>query len=130
MGHGGARAGAGKPKGSVAPSTLAKEMARQRLRERVIAELDPMLDAQIANAKGIKYLVAREKKSGKFRRLSEAQAVLEVGGESELEIIEVWEKDPSIQAFTDLMNRTIDKPVEQVTADMTANVTYRWKDSE
>ena len=30
------------------------------------------------------------------------------------EIIEVWEKDPSVQAFTDLMNRTLDKPAEQV----------------
>ncbi len=30
------------------------------------------------------------------------------------EIIEVWEKDPSIHAFTDLMNRALDKPKEQV----------------
>ena len=29
------------------------------------------------------------------------------------EIIEVWEKDPSIHAFTDLMNRTLDRPKEQ-----------------
>jgi len=29
------------------------------------------------------------------------------------EIIEVWEKDPKVQAFTDLMNRCIDKPKEQ-----------------
>ncbi len=30
------------------------------------------------------------------------------------EIVEVWEKDPSIHAFTDLMNRALDKPKEQV----------------
>ena len=29
------------------------------------------------------------------------------------EIIEVWEKNPSIHAFTDLMNRTLDDPKEQ-----------------
>jgi hypothetical protein len=29
------------------------------------------------------------------------------------EIIEVWEKDPNVQAFMDLMNRCIDKPKEQ-----------------
>jgi len=33
-------------------------------------------------------------------------------GDSE-EIIEVWEKDPSVQAFTDLLNRALDKPAEQ-----------------
>jgi hypothetical protein len=30
------------------------------------------------------------------------------------EIIEVWEKDPSVQAYTDLLNRALDKPAEQV----------------
>jgi hypothetical protein len=29
------------------------------------------------------------------------------------EIIEVWEKEPSTPAFTDLMNRALDKPKEQ-----------------
>jgi|SRR6516164_9756486 hypothetical protein len=29
------------------------------------------------------------------------------------ETLEVWEKDPSVHAFADLMNRTIDKPAEQ-----------------
>ncbi len=28
--------------------------------------------------------------------------------------MEVWEKDPSIHAFSDLMNRALDKPKEQV----------------
>ena len=30
------------------------------------------------------------------------------------EVVEVWEKDPSTQAFTDLLNRALDKPREQV----------------
>jgi hypothetical protein len=30
------------------------------------------------------------------------------------EIIEVWEKDPNVMAFTDLLNRAIGKPVESV----------------
>ncbi len=37
-------------------------------------------------------------------------------------IIEVWEKEPSIQAFTDLMNRAIDKPAETVQATVTVGV--------
>jgi hypothetical protein len=30
------------------------------------------------------------------------------------EIIEIWEKEPSVAAFTDLLNRALDKPQEQV----------------
>lgn len=108
---------------------IQKEVARERLRELVMAQMDGLVEAQIANAKGIKYLVAREKKSGKFRRLSEAQALLETGGEAanDLEIIEVWEKDPSVQAFTDLMNRTIDKPIEQVDSTVKGTLVVKWE---
>jgi hypothetical protein len=58
--------------------------------------------------------------------------LLQVGGEeaNDLEIIEVWEKDPSVQAFTDLMNRTIDKPVEQVQADVSGALVIRWQENE
>ena len=56
-------------------------------------------------------MVVREKKGGKFIRVTEAMARAKLGkGE---EIIEVWEKDPSIHAFTNLMNRALDKPKEQ-----------------
>lgn len=68
-----------------------------------------MLEAQISHAKGLKYLVTRDKKTGKFIRVGPAMAGM-VGEET----IEVWEKDPSVQAFSDLMNRALDKPAEQV----------------
>jgi hypothetical protein len=53
----------------------------------------------------------REKSSGKFLRVSAGRAEKL---NPEEEIIEIWEKDPSVQAFTDLLNRALDKPVEQV----------------
>lgn len=109
--HGGARRGAGKPKGKKWQKTLDKEAARDLVRRRVTAAMGPMLEAQISNATGIKYLVVRQKSSGKFLRVTEAMARAREGADEE--IIEVWEKDPSIQAFTDLMNRAIDKPKEQ-----------------
>ncbi len=97
---------------SKAAKTLVKEEARRLLREKVTARLGPLVDAQIENALGIKYLVVREKKGGKFLRVTESMAQAKLGkGE---EIVEVWEKDPSIHAFTDLMNRALDKPKEQV----------------
>lgn len=109
-GHGGKRKGAGKPKGVRWPSVVTKEKGREALRQLVLAQLQPMAEAQIANAKGIKYLVVREKKTGKFLRVGELRA----GNlKPDEELVEVWEKDPSVQAFTDLLNRALDKPKEQ-----------------
>jgi hypothetical protein len=115
------------PKGHKTRKTVEKEVLRERLRAKVGAALDPMTDAQISNACGIKYLVAREKATGKFRKLSEAEATLAIGNESETEVIEVWEERPNVQAFTDLLNRTIDKPIEQVNVDAHVEGVYRWK---
>ncbi len=86
-----------------------KELARQALRQMVIDELGPMTQAQIANAKGIKYLVTRDK-TGKFVRVTAAMAGAFKGDE----IVEVWEKDPATPAYTDLLNRALDKPAEQM----------------
>jgi len=77
----------------------------------VTAALGPLLDAQLANAIGLKYLVTRQKKTGKFMRVTEAMARLKRGKDDEL--IEVWEKDPSVHAFTELLNRALDKPKDQ-----------------
>lgn len=106
MPAGGKRRGAGRPKGQ---QTLDKEAARAFVRARVITALGPLIDAQLANAKGLAYLVTRDKKTGKFIRVGPAMA-----GLAGAETIEVWEKDPSVAAFTDLMNRAIDKPAEQI----------------
>lgn len=88
--------------------------------------METLVAAQIAHAAGLKYLVTRDKKTGKFVRVTEAMAKAKLG-ENE-EIIEVWEKDPSVQAFTDLMNRAIDKPAEQVQeVQHTGNLTLKWQ---
>lgn len=88
-----------------------------------------MLAAQIANAQGLKYLVTRDKKSGKFIRVTEAMARAKSGDHEE--IIEVWEKDPSVQAFTDLLNRALDKPAEQLKVtgadDGPIEHVFRWR---
>lgn len=116
MPRGGKQPGAGRPKGSKNKSTIDKEEAREFLRSMVKAQLGPLVQAQLANAQGLKYLVVRDKKTGKFERVSEAMARVAQEGDGK-ELIEVWEKDPSIAAFTDLLNRTLDmpaKPAEEV----------------
>ena len=70
---------------------------RAYLRARVAAELGPLVDAQIAQAKGLKYLVTRDKETGKFIRVGPALARAK-----REETIEVWEKDPSTAAWDSL----------------------------
>lgn len=102
------------PPGYKTKKTLAKEEAREIVRGLVIDAMRPMIEAQIAHAQGLKYLVARHKTTGKFAKLTEElTAAISAGTNPDYESIEVWSKDPSVQAFSDLMNRAIDKPKEQ-----------------
>jgi hypothetical protein len=109
--HGGKRPGQRPPTGQTWkwPKTMAKDAARELVRQAITAHLEPLIAAQVANAKGLQYLVYRDKKTGKFERVKSLEDV-----NQDDERIEVWEKDPSVQAFTDLLNRAIDKPKEQV----------------
>ena len=110
----------GLRKGTKHKATLDKEAAREMLRELVKESLRPMTEAQISNATGLKFLVLRERKSGKFiKRITDTEG--EISLDPEKEIVEVWAKDPSVQAFTDLLNRTLDKPTEMIEA--TVNIT-------
>lgn len=97
----------GRPKGKYDPSkALEKQAIRDIVRAMVSAHLVPMTEAQIAHANGLKYLVSRDK-AGKFTRIGPEGVTGDAG-----EVIEVWEKDPSSQAYADLMNRAADKPIE------------------
>jgi len=125
MARGGKRKGAGRPKGvhTKHKSTITKEAAREALRQLVLAELKPLVEAHIKHARGISYLVYREKKGGKFTKVTATNAaelfkLTDKKGEEGGVIIEVWEKEPSAQSFTDLMNRAIDKPAETMTAEV------------
>jgi hypothetical protein len=113
--HGGARKGAGAPKGTKWASTIAKEEARELVRKIITEQLAPIVGAHVTNALGIKYLVTRNAKTGKFERVSKErmEQLLESGSE-ELELVEVYDKDPSVEAFKTLLDRALDKPKEQV----------------
>jgi hypothetical protein len=109
--HGGRRPGAGRKRGTRWPSTIAKEHARELVRQAVTRELQALIEAQIANALGIQYLVVREVASGKFVRVTEAFDRQKIGKDQG--VIEVWSKGRSGQAFTDLINPALDKLMEQ-----------------
>jgi len=127
---GGKRPGAGRPKGRQNNKTIQKAqdaaLERQAFRDYLASHAESLHAAQIANAKGLKYMVVRDKKSGKFLRVAEALA-----GKlnPEEEVVEIWEKDPSIQAYTDLMNRFLDKPKEQEQAvNLNGALVIKWAD--
>lgn len=83
----------------------------------------------MANAIGVKYLVARQKRGGKFVHLTEelANAIL-TGKDTDHEMLDVWEKLPNVQAFADLINRTLGKPAEHVEAEVNTKgeMVFRW----
>jgi hypothetical protein len=102
----------GRPKGTTGikqVQTIKKEEARDALRQLVLQKMEQLVDAQLSNATGIKYLVRRDAKSGKFLRVTADM----LDQQTDDDLIEMWEKEPSVQSFTDLMNRALDKPKEQ-----------------
>lgn len=102
----------GMPKGHKTAKVLGKEAMREALRELVAEHQREMAEAQIAAAKGLKYLVCRAKQGGKFEPVTRDQVEQGILERDDV-IIEVWDKQPSTPAFTDLMNRALDKPAEQ-----------------
>jgi len=114
MPRGGARPNSGPKKGTKYAPTISKEQAREAVRAVVLQHVDRMLRSQIAHAVGIGHLYTRDK-TGKFNKIENAAEVDRLLSEGE-EDRDYWifTKDPSVQAFTDLMNRALDKPAEQV----------------
>ena len=117
MPKGGKRPGAGRPKGTTGiqhQATRDKQAMREAIRRYVDKHLDKLMQAQLAHAQGIGHLFTRDK-SGKFTRIEDEQAadrLLTQGTEGQ----DYWifMKDPSTAAFTDLLNRAVDKPSEHV----------------
>jgi hypothetical protein len=76
------------PKGHKTPKTLEKEAAREAMCQRVYADLEELVEAQIASALGLKILVVRHKRPGRVHRAADPLAPLKLRrGE---EAVEVW----------------------------------------
>lgn len=93
--------------------TIAKEQARDALRQIVLRDMDALVAAQLANAKGISHFFLRDD-SGRFVKIEDpAKIEIALNSGDKDSYYWIFTKDPSIQAFTDLMNRALDKPAEQ-----------------
>lgn len=115
MPRGGFRPNSGLPKGYKYKGTLDKDAAREYVRQRVIASLEPLLRAQLAHAQGIGHCFTRDR-NGKFTKVEDPALIdelLTTGNEGEHYFI--FTKDPSALAFKELLDRAIDRPKEQAT---------------
>lgn len=63
--NGGARPGAGRPKGSISPETKLKIAAKQRFEKRVRHHAKELFNAQYTLAMGVQYVMKRERYKGK-----------------------------------------------------------------
>lgn len=95
---------------------------RVHITERVL----PMLDAQIQHATGISHMFLR-RPDGTFERSDDPDAILNALNSGDETSYYVFTKDPSVQAFSDLMNRAIDKPAESMTVEHSGDLTLRWQ---
>ena len=105
-GHGDKREGAGYPKGVKWPSTLRKEEARELVRRYATERLGQYLDATSDNITGIRHLMMRDPKTGKFERITGDAKQIDKALKTKTAFW-IYTKDPNVQAFTDLMNRCI-----------------------
>jgi|SRR5215510_1078957 len=127
--HGGARPNSGVPKGYKHAKTITKEQAREALRTIVIEHMRELVQAQLDNAMGIRHTFLRDEQ-GRFMHLTDPKQIeIALNSGDEGKYYWTYTKDPNIQAFTDLMNRALDKPTEQVQLHEQGVIQIRWKDS-
>ena len=112
MQNGGARPGAGRPAGQKMQKTLEKQAVRELVRQMVTDRLGSLVAAQMDNAEGIRHLMMRDPKTGQFERLTDVKQIDKALKTKSA--FWIYTKDPNVQAFTDLLNRAIDKPAEHV----------------
>ena len=127
--NGGARPGAGKPRGVKWPSTLRKEEAREKVRQFITEHIGEFLEAMADSILGIRHLMMRDPKTGKFERITGDAKQIDKALKTKTAFW-VYTKDPSIQAFTDLMNRALDKPAEHVEIAGEGSITIKWQTAD
>jgi hypothetical protein len=132
MGHGGKRKGAGRRPGktpAVKARLIGKEQAIEYTRSWVTARLSPLLESAYDHAVGIRHLMMRDPKTGQFERVTGTAEQIDEALKSP-NAFWIYTKDPSVQAFTDLLNRAMGKPAAQVevTGSDDGPVIFKWQE--
>lgn len=112
MPRGGKRPGAGRPKGTKEPKTLAKEMQREVLREMLTREMPSVAQALVSRCKGLRYFVTRNK-TGKYEIVTDPKAVIAALNKEDGFTGEFYTEKPETAAIKEFFDRTVDKAKEQ-----------------
>jgi len=125
MPRGGARPGAGKPKGCKHKKTIQEEIALAEYKQEILRNMGPLVRAQLNSATGLTVMLQRkmvkDKKTGKFERTGELVQVKDP--ERVKNLLEgdcvgnnwyyITTKDPNVKALEDIFSRVFGKPKEQ-----------------
>lgn len=107
---GGKREGAGRPKGSESPETAQKRENRQVIRAMVEAKLAPIVEAQIANAQGVSYMMLRHP-DGSFTRVTDEKQI-DAACAAGSTAVQLFTQQPHQATAAMLLAYAADKPVE------------------
>jgi hypothetical protein len=108
---------------------LGNGRSSRKVRCYISEHLGEFLNAMAANVVGIKHMMMRDPKTGKFERVTGDAKQIDKALKTKTAFW-IYTKDPNVQAFTDLLNRVIDKPAEhiQVAGADGGPLVIRWQD--
>lgn len=110
MPRGGARPGAGRPKGSKGPAVRERAAAKAYLSQRVREEIDQLATAQLELAKGA--FVMFGKRGTEWERLSDPDVMLKCLQSGD-EFYRIMSVRPDHAAIKDIFDREFGKPMER-----------------
>jgi hypothetical protein len=123
MPRGGKRPGAGKPKGTKqAPSAAMRDKleCRRIYHERVSQQLEPIIEAQLAAARGVCHMMAQDAK-GQWTRVTDPEAMLRCLNSGQT-LYRVYAQNPDQRAIIDILDRELGKPKETIDLQASVNV--------
>lgn len=106
----------GRAKGTPNKSTLAKEAAKEHLRQCLTAEIQPIAEALVSRCKGVRYFVTRNK-TGKYEIVTDPEKVVAALNQEDAMQGEFYTDKPDVAAIREAFERMVgqaDKPEEQV----------------
>lgn len=124
MPRGGAREGAGRPRGSRDPHTIEREAVLAEYRKRVCDHAQRLLDAELSVAQGCAYLYAKPKQAEKGQKERKAERVTNpeiirqfLDGEldnDEMDYYYITTEKPDTLTIRGMLDRTFDKPGQRL----------------
>lgn len=131
MTHGGARKGAGKPKGHKSAKTLEKEESRKFMQNYILGILEPILRAQASVARGVQYVYAitttvdgkgnSHRESTQLTSPGDIQHALNVLNDiedpDENEYYYITSEKPDLRAIDSMIDRVFGKASQHVELD-------------